>query len=381
MTATFLERENDWFTVETAEGADEGLGYLADHRVDCVVSDHDMDGRNGIEFLEAVREDDPYLPFILFTDKGSEEIASDAISAGVTEYLQTEGGVEQHAVLANRIGLAVEKARAQRERQRQLDAIETAQEDISILDEEGRFIYANPVYADIHDYTPEEMVGKHWEVVYHEERIPELHEVICPEIERSGRWSGTTTGIRADGSTFTKSHTIAATAHGEYVCTGRDVTERRERDRERERYETIIEALGDPIYALDAEGHYTFVNDAFIAETGYPRSEIIGEHVSKVISEDDLERGRAIIRGLLRADDRRATTWELTRVTADGRHVPIENHMALLPAEDDGFRGTAGVLRDITERTERERELQRERGLPRSPEPAERRGRTIGTRS
>jgi PAS domain S-box-containing protein len=362
MTATFLERGNDRFTVETAESADEGLAYLAENRVDCVISDHDMDERDGIDFLEAVREDYPDLPFILFTGKGSEEIASDAISAGVTEYLQKEGGVEQYTVLANRIRIAVEKARAQRERQRHLDAIETVQEGISILDEDGYFIYVNPAYADIHDYDPGEMIGKHWEEVYHEEQIPELHDVIFPEVERSGHWTGTTTGLRADGTTFTKSHTIATTAYGEYVCTGRDLTERRERDRERERYETVVEALGDPIYALDAEGHYTFVNDAFIDETGYPRSEIVGEHVSKVLPDEDLERGREVIRGLLRADDRRATTWELTRITADGRRVPTENHIALLPPGDDGeFRGTAGVLRNITDRKRRQRELQRER--------------------
>ncbi|MDR9430193.1 MAG: PAS domain S-box protein [Natronomonas sp.] len=361
MTATFLERKNDQFSVETARSADEGLAYLAESRVDCVVSDHDMDEHDGIEFLETVREDHPDLPFILFTGKGSEEIASDAISAGVTEYLQKEGGAEQYTVLANRIQIAVEKARAQRERQRHLDAIETVQEGISILDESGHFIYVNRAYADIHDYDPEEMVGKHWEEVYHEEQIPELNDVIFPEVERRGRWSGTTTGLRADGTAFTKSHTIATTVHGEYVCTGRDLTERRARERERERYETIIEALGDPIYALDAEGRYTFVNDAFVAETGYQRSEIIGEHVSRVVSDEDLERGQSVIRGLLWDDDRRATTWELTRVTADGRRVPTENHMALLPDDDGEFRGTAGVLRDITERTERERELQHER--------------------
>lgn len=46
-----------------------------------------MPGQNGIEFLETVCETYPYLPFILYTGKGSEEVASDAITAGVTDYL------------------------------------------------------------------------------------------------------------------------------------------------------------------------------------------------------------------------------------------------------------------------------------------------------
>ncbi len=37
---------------------------------------------NGLEFLQVVREDCPDRPFILFTGKGSETVASDALSAG-----------------------------------------------------------------------------------------------------------------------------------------------------------------------------------------------------------------------------------------------------------------------------------------------------------
>lgn len=48
-----------------------------------------MPGQTGIEFLEVVRDQYANLPFILFTGQGSDEIASDAISAGVTDYHST----------------------------------------------------------------------------------------------------------------------------------------------------------------------------------------------------------------------------------------------------------------------------------------------------
>ena len=72
LTATFLEREDDRITVTTAMDAGEGLDILATGGIDCVVSDYNMPGLNGIEFLEAVRADHPNLPFVLFTGKGSE---------------------------------------------------------------------------------------------------------------------------------------------------------------------------------------------------------------------------------------------------------------------------------------------------------------------
>ena len=73
-----------------------------------------MPAKNGIGFLEEVRETDPDLPFILFTGKGSEEVAGDAIAAGATDYLQKGSGTDQYTVLANRIQNAVEQYRSQR---------------------------------------------------------------------------------------------------------------------------------------------------------------------------------------------------------------------------------------------------------------------------
>ena len=64
--------------------------------------------------------DHPDLPFILFTGRGSEEVASEAISAGATDYLQKETGTSQYAVLANRIENAVTRHQARRRSQRKL---------------------------------------------------------------------------------------------------------------------------------------------------------------------------------------------------------------------------------------------------------------------
>ena len=128
LVATFLEREDDAFAVETAEHPDAGMARLAKGGVDCVVSDFDMAGTDGIAFLERVRESYPDLPFILYTGKGSEAVASDAISAGVTDYLQKETGTSQYTVLANRIRNAVEQYRARR-------AAEETEEKLSQLAE------------------------------------------------------------------------------------------------------------------------------------------------------------------------------------------------------------------------------------------------------
>ncbi|MFB6097089.1 MAG: response regulator [Haloferacaceae archaeon] len=115
LAGEFLERADDGIAVRTASSAERGLDLLSEHEIDCLVSDYDMPGMDGIAFLEAVRREYPDLPFILYTGKGSEEIASEAISAGVTDYLQKRTGTGQYDLLANRIRNAVERHRSARE--------------------------------------------------------------------------------------------------------------------------------------------------------------------------------------------------------------------------------------------------------------------------
>jgi PAS domain S-box-containing protein len=126
LAAAYLEREAPRLSVTSVTGGEAALERLEDRSFDCVVSDFEMPGMDGIELLEAVREDHADLPFVLFTGKGSEEVASEAISAGVTDYLQKEPGGEQFAILANRIENLVggyRSRRASAARQRRLETL------------------------------------------------------------------------------------------------------------------------------------------------------------------------------------------------------------------------------------------------------------------
>jgi PAS domain S-box-containing protein len=113
LTATFLERKDDRFTVQTATSAAEAIDRIEDRQPDCIVSDYDMPGQNGIEFLQSVRDRWTDLPFILFTGEGSERVASEAISNGATDYLQKGNGSDQYELLANRIKNAVSQYRSE----------------------------------------------------------------------------------------------------------------------------------------------------------------------------------------------------------------------------------------------------------------------------
>ncbi|WP_128477312.1 hybrid sensor histidine kinase/response regulator [Halorussus pelagicus] len=129
VAAEYLQRIGDDMSVVTATAASNALARLdEDGDFDCVVSDYNMPEMNGLELLEAVRERYPSLPFILYTGKGSEEIASEAISAGVTDYLQKETGTDHYEVLGKRIENAISQNRAKVELRQTRHKIEALHE-------------------------------------------------------------------------------------------------------------------------------------------------------------------------------------------------------------------------------------------------------------
>lgn len=166
LAATYLERQDDRITVTTATTVSDALDQIT-ATTDCVVSDYDMPKMDGIELLSTVREKYPELPFILFTGKGSEEVASEAISAGVTDYLQKGSNVEQYTLLANRILNAVSQREAKQqvntERQRFRSLFdELTQPAVEVEYNEGDPVVrtVNIAFENVFGYSATEIVGQ-----------------------------------------------------------------------------------------------------------------------------------------------------------------------------------------------------------------------------
>lgn len=111
LTTVFLNERSDRLSITEASSAHAALDILADddraETVDCVVSDYKMPVMDGIDFLNAVRDEHPTLPFILYTGQGSERVAKKAILDDVTDYVEKDVGPGQYDVLASRIEKAV----------------------------------------------------------------------------------------------------------------------------------------------------------------------------------------------------------------------------------------------------------------------------------
>jgi PAS domain S-box-containing protein len=257
-----------------------------------------------------------------------------------------------------------------KERERELERYEMLVENVGdpmyALEPDATISMANEAMADHLDCDPDDLVGEHVSIVMAEEDVRTGTDLIAELLEDDERrWdSFEMETVSFEGERTVTEDKIGVLTDEDGAYTGsvgviRDISDLKERERELERYETIIQAVGDPVYALDTEGRYTFLNDAILEKTGYDADDLLGEHVSIMLDEADVREGERLIRELLESDDRSNATYEMHLVTEAGDRIPTENHLALLPFDgDETFRGTAGVVRDITERKQRERRLE-----------------------
>jgi len=364
VAATFIERATDRIDVETAVSADEGLDRL-DGSVDCVISDYEMPGIDGIEFLQSVREEYPDLPFILFTGKGSEAVASEAISAGITDYLQKSGTTEQYELLCKRVENAVLKDRAQTNYR---ELFEKTPVGLTIHDPTtGEIIDANHAFGDLLGYTPSELEGEHPGDLapdgspFDREQADQLMESALETGSERFEWRDRT----KDGDAIWVEVTLTRTTidgRQRVLAVVQGITEDKTRkttlERERERFRALFEALPEAVTHVvfeDGDPVVRDVNPAFEEVFGYDRSDVIGKSINEVVVPDEKRSEADMIDEKIQ--DGEVIRREIQRQTANGeRHFLFTTAYVGGPDGDECF----GIAFDITERKNSEQALERQ---------------------
>jgi PAS domain S-box-containing protein len=364
LVADFLEREEDRFDVVTETGAADGLERVEQNTPDCIVSDFQMPGKDGIEFLESVREEYPDLPFILFTGKGSEEVASDAISSGATDYLQKGSGTDQYKLLANRVTNAVEqhqsKRELQRERSRMEFALKSTDAAIWTRDIETDEMEIHPTICPIFGTTIESL--DEWVEEIHPQDRDRAEEVIRSAARESESYSIQFRFPGKEGVRWGKMNgqTIVEDGQASFQ-TGitRDITTQKERKR---RFETLTSNLPGMVYRCKNEPEWPMEDVRGNVEefSGYTALELESNETQwggEVIHPDDREDVWETVQESLKTSDSFELTYRIETTDGETRWVWERGRGVFGP--DNELDALEGFITDITERRRREKELRR----------------------
>lgn len=112
-TKMFLEELDRGVTVDSVSDPEEAMRLQGRNSYDVVVSDYMMASMTGVDLFQRVRELSD-VPFILYTGKGSEELAESMFKAGMEGYIKKEAEPSHYQALSRRIRQVVEKRRARK---------------------------------------------------------------------------------------------------------------------------------------------------------------------------------------------------------------------------------------------------------------------------
>jgi PAS domain S-box-containing protein len=351
--------------------------------IDCIVCEYEFEDSTGVEFLMEVRTAHPELPFILFTNDGSEAVARKAISANITRYLKKSQQRAQLQSLGDDIINAVEQyqsATAAKQAKTQLDKLAaTATDCLWIFDrdwDELHFIsgyeevWKRPVEA-IEDDPRDFLNGIHpKDRPFVQRKMAEMSDGNAIDIEyRILKGDGETGWVWVKGEpTFDEAGNVV-----HVVGFTRDITERKQREQELQRTERRFEAMfNDPnilVGLLEPDGTVYDINQTALSYIDAELDDITGTPFWQTPwFTGDPEVQREVRECIQQAADGSYVEFELDLSQAVGTPLIVEG--VFRPVMDDDGNVTSLLIsdRDITDQRERERELElRDRAINEAP--------------
>ncbi len=284
LTKLSLENADPTLTITITPKPFFAVRLLSDQPFDCIVSDYQMPEMNGIQLCIEVKKTRT-IPFIVYTARGSEEVAEKAFSVGVDDYVRKEMELSHFKILAKRIRHAVEKNRAEVALQNSRDQLNSMMERITdnfvALDPEWRYVYANDSALRTLRKTREEIIGRLvWDV------FPDLAGTIYGEKYREAMEKQVPIEFEAyyrplDMWTYMK---IFPSPQGLTIYY-QDVSNRKKAEEELRRLASFPQLNPNPIVEADLSGKIHYTNPA--AASTFPALSWIGSTAPLVLNWEE----------------------------------------------------------------------------------------------
>lgn len=342
----------DVIDVDDAAGA---LEYLSASEADCVVSEYDLPGADGLSLLKDVRTTSPHLPFVMFTAAGNERLASDAFLAGADGYLRKDSGYDALADRLIDLISGVPPPAAKRDLFGLLGR-KVDEYGMFVLDTEGRVVdwgegarrltgYRGAAVQDegIERFVPEDTDSA------------ALSERLLERAASADRASDEGWFVRADGSRFwAKVSVRPLREHG--ALEGFGVVVSPLSGRSGRTYETIVTEPFQLVGRALPDGTVVDVNRTALEFIDLERDAVVGKPLWEAAWWPQPPRRR--IRDAVEAAAEGSVVRFETEVRDDGTSVPVD--FSIRPVVDDAGDIIALIpeARDITERKRRTDQLQ-----------------------
>lgn len=224
----------------------------------------------------------------------------------------------------------------------------------------GKFIYANQVFLKFTRYRNDELIGREPRLLVHPEDWIKVRSKAITMLKGRAGPPYEFRLIRKDGQiSWVMESLWSIKLRGEKLAIGNilDITPLKTTElalkQSEERYRTIIENIQEGYYESDIHGRFTFFNDSFAAILGYPHEELQNLGYKSITDPENVfEVDEQFRRVYETGQPNRAIEWAI--ISKEGRKVFTEISANVRRDETGNPVGFRGILRDTTERRERD---------------------------
>jgi PAS domain S-box-containing protein len=371
LTKEFLETSGH-IDVNTAGSVAEARASIARRRYDAIVSDYQMPCEDGVQFLKSLRISGDTTPFVLFTGKGREEIAIEALNNGADAYLQKGGEPRSLFVeLEHRILTIIQKHRAEAallDSESEFRALfENNPDAVVLVSIDGRILNTNQAGARMVLMRKEEIIGGTISDmgVFSEDDIALFKrtmiamangEIVSPVLSQIRRKDGTAKWVEIRASMVLKAGQCAA-----FQIIGRDVTKYKMAEealrKSESKFRAIFNAAAIGITTVNSDGRPLEFNDELANYLGYSREELDHLSFSEITFPDDLQKDLAQYKKLI-AGEINHYEMEKRYVRKDGKIVWALLSVSLVESYEVAPPLVLSIVTDITKRKMAEEALQ-----------------------
>jgi len=216
------------FRVVEAETRKDFAAQSGPPRVDVVLSDFNILGRDGSHVLNAVRETMPDIPVIIVTGDGSEEAALEAMKQGAADYVLKNPRHIRRLPLA--IRAVLEQSRLRSEHEAALWELnrfcELSRDLCCVFDASGRIRRVNPAAQEILGYEPDELERQMpLQFVHAEERATVMNQLAGSSADRVVKFT-VRCQTKSEGTRWLEWSMVRSPQRENSIAVARDVTER-----------------------------------------------------------------------------------------------------------------------------------------------------------
>ncbi len=413
------EIQGQRFALDWSKTHADGLAEMCRNQHDVVLVDYRLGAHNGIELLRAAMERGCQEPIILLTGSGQHQIDLEAMQAGASDYL-VKVQLQAHS-LERSIRYAIQRKRATAlaafEQARlaafgaEVGLILTRRDSLEAIlggCAQAMLQYLNASLAQIFTFDPRKRVFEPRAAAGAEanrpgraaprvkldlEALAQGKPLIIKHLSGDDRFEDQD-WIQREGLTSYAAYPLlleeklvglmsifsvqplteqitqemGSVANGISLCIERKRSEEA-LDASEVKYRSVVENIKEVIFQMDEFGHWTFLNPAWTAVTGFEIKPTLGTFFVEYLHEEDREHNSHIFLQLVQRS-LEYCRYETRFLTKNGKVRWVEIYAQLTLNPDGSILGVSGSLTDITERKLAESAIQKLAAFPRvNPNP------------